>query len=219
MRTVALLSGGIDSTVMLWKLLKEGHKIIPLTILTYRRNPREVEAVERIAAYATKEPLRIYDLSFLTEIYDFPPIFKEQVYRINPELPNIVIPYRNIIFYAVAAHIALLTEAENVAGGHTAEDVERIPDAAPEFFHDLERILMKSFPYRNLKILTPLTGLSKVEVVRLGMELEAPLHLTWSCWSTKEKHCGECPGCLRRHLTFREVGYSDKTDYLKKPFY
>ncbi|MEM4495078.1 MAG: 7-cyano-7-deazaguanine synthase [Candidatus Caldarchaeum sp.] len=215
MKVVALVSGGLDSTVMLWKLRSEGHSIVPLTLLTFRRNPREIEAAKKISVVASgREPI-VYDVSFLRELFDYPQHIKERVFQQFPTLPNIVIPYRNIIFYSVAAYVACLEEADAIAGGHTREDVERIPDVGKEFFTELENILNKYTPFHRIKILTPVAGLMKAEIIRLGIELGAPLQETWSCWSVFEKHCGKCPGCVSRREVFKSVGLEDRTEYLE----
>lgn len=215
MKVVFLMSGGIDSTVAVWKLLSEGHEIVPLTFITYRRNIREIEAVKAIAAKASKHEITIYDVSFLREIFDYPPHLKEKIYAQQPELPNIFIPYRNLVFYSIAAYAACHEEADAVAGGHTREDLEKIPDVTPVFFAQLENLFKVSTPFHRVKILTPLVGLRKPDVLRLGVELGAPLQLTWSCWSVYEKQCGKCPGCLSRKTAFAEAGLVDETDYLE----
>ncbi|MCS6769567.1 MAG: 7-cyano-7-deazaguanine synthase [Candidatus Caldarchaeum sp.] len=209
MKTVALLSGGIDSTVMLWKLKHEGHEIIPLTFLTYRRNTREVEAVKGIASSATNKELRIIDVSFLREVVDFPQSLKD---KLSSETPTVLIPFRNIIFYSAAAHIALYENAENVAGGHTVEDL-RIPDVGNQFVEELEKLLKMSAPFSRVKVLTPLIGMNKKEVIKLGSSLNAPLTATWSCWGVLDKHCGRCPGCVARRAGFAAAGLVDETEY------
>lgn len=215
MKTVALMSGGIDSTVMVWKLLKEGYEIVPVTFLTYRRNQREIEAVEKIVAEAGLGELKKFDVSFLREIFDFPPSLKERILSWKNDLPNIVIPFRNLIFYSVGAFVACHEEADAVAGGHTREDVERIPDVGLEFFSELERLLLVSFPFCRIKIVAPLIGYRKPEVMRFAVELDAPLHLTWSCWSVFDKQCGRCPGCVARKEAFRSAGIRDDTEYIE----
>ncbi|MEM3053985.1 MAG: 7-cyano-7-deazaguanine synthase [Candidatus Caldarchaeum sp.] len=123
--------------------------------------------------------------------------------------------YRNIIFYSVAAYVASHEEADAIAGGHTREDIERIPDVGEEFFTELEKILNKSTPFHRVKILTPVAGFRKPEILRLGLELGAPIGETWSCWSIFEKHCGKCPGCVSRREVFKAVGILDPTEYLE----
>ncbi|MCS6785123.1 MAG: 7-cyano-7-deazaguanine synthase [Candidatus Caldarchaeum sp.] len=216
MKTVVLMSGGLDSTVMIWKLMNEGHQIIPLTFMTYRRNVREIEAVNKIASAAGLGEVKIFDVSFLREIFDFPQHLKERILGQHTNLPNIVIPFRNIIFYGAAAYVACYEEADAVAGGHTREDVEKVPDVGPVFFGELEKLFAVSAPFCPVKILAPLLGVRKPEVLRLGVELGAPLHLTWSCWSVYEKQCGRCPGCEARRAGFAAAGLEDETEYLEK---
>ncbi len=211
MKTVALLSGGIDSTVMVWKLKSEGHEIFPLTFLTYRRNVKEVEAVKKIAPMVSPRELQILDFSFMREIIDYPDSFKAKMH----EFPTIFIPYRNLIFYSVAAHLASYVGADYVAGGHTFEDVGRLPDVSDSFLRMLEGLFKISAPTLDVRILTPLLKLRKHEILKLGMELDAPLNLTWSCWGLLEKHCGRCPGCMARKQAFKAAGLNDETEYLE----
>ncbi len=211
MKTVALLSGGIDSTVMVWKLKSEGHEIFPLTFLTYRRNVQEVEAVKKIASMVSPVELRILDLSFMREVVDYPDFFKARMQG----FPTILIPYRNIVFYSVAAHLASYLGADYVAGGHTFEDIGRLPDVSDSFLRGLEELFKISTPPHPVRILTPLLKLRKHEVLKLGVELNAPLNLTWSCWGVLEKHCGKCPGCTARKQAFKAAGLNDETEYLE----
>jgi 7-cyano-7-deazaguanine synthase len=214
-KTVILLSGGIDSTVAAWKLRREGHTLIPVTFITYRRNKREIEAVEKIVDTAGGYGLRILDTSYLRELFDFPPKQAEKIYSSLNNPPNILIPYRNIIFYSIAAHIACYEDAEYVAGGHTYEDLGRLPDVGETFFNNLGALLKQSLKGFEVRFLAPLISLRKPQVIKLGAELNAPLKLTWSCWSVYEKHCGTCPGCLARKQSFRDAGVEDLTEYLE----
>jgi len=213
-KTVILLSGGIDSTVAAWKLRREDHTLIPVTFITYRRNKRELEAVEKIVENAGGYGLRVIDTSYLRELVDFPPKQASKILQHLSNPPNILIPYRNIIFYSIAAHIACYEDAEYVAGGHTYEDLGRLPDVGEDFFNSLRALLNQSLKGFEVKFLTPLTALKKPQVIKLGYELNAPLKLTWSCWSVYEKHCGTCPGCLARKQSFKDAGVEDSTEYL-----
>ena len=199
-RVVALFSGGMDSTTLAWKLRAEGWELILLSFNTYRRNPREREAAERIASRLGKATLMVFNLEFLRELFDFTEDAKKSIYNAIPDAPNIIIPYKNIIYYSLAAHIAAQTDAEALAGGHTLEDQTGLPDASRPYLDELEALIGRSLPYPRLRILTPLIGLRKADVVGLGHSLG-------------ELHCGLCGGCQARMKAFREAGVEDRTLY------
>ncbi|MEM3031866.1 MAG: 7-cyano-7-deazaguanine synthase [Nitrososphaerota archaeon] len=213
-RAVALFSGGIDSTTLVWKLKAEGWELILLSFNTYRRNPREIAAADNIARLAHPLEYLVQDLGILREIYDFP---SDQRLAIDMNLktpPTILIPYKNIVYYSLAAHLASQLGATVLAGGHTLEDQSTLPDASRKYLNNVESLLNESLSYPRIRLITPLIGMSKPQIVRLGVELGAPLQLTWSCWATGEVHCGTCVGCLNRIKAFREAGVADGTEYL-----
>ncbi len=212
-RVVALFSGGLDSTTMVWKLMSEGWEIILLSFNTYRRNPREVEAGNRIAEMVAPVAYMVQDLQIVRELFDFPPETKKMMEERLDNPPNILIPYKNIIYYSLAAHIASQMGAEAVAGGHTLEDQTSLPDAGRTYLDSLESVLGSSIAYPRIHIHTPLIGLDKPGIVGLGISLSAPLELTWSCWRSGVIHCGVCEGCTARRKAFEKAGVSDKTKY------
>ena len=214
-RVLILFSGGVDSTVALWKTLSEGHEVTLLNIQYHRRNPREFEAALRIASMCRNSGMITVELPFLKEIYDYEePVKQYWMKRLNNPV-TVMAPFRNIIFYSVAAHMASHIRAEKIIGGHVKEDTTTLPDANPAFIQRLNNLLAESLGVEEIKVEAPLIHMTKVEVVRLGMELKAPLNLTWSCWASGPGHCGKCPGCTTRKRVFREAGYEDKTTYLE----
>ena len=212
-RIVALFSGGLDSTTMVWRLLSEGWEIILLSFNTYRRNPREMEAANRIAGMAASAAYIVQDLQIVKELYDYPPESKRELNERLNNPPDILIPYKNIIYYSIAAHVASQMGAVSVAGGHTYEDQTGLPDASRVYLDSLESVLRSSIAHPQIRILTPLIGLSKAETVGLGHSLAAPLELTWSCWRSGMIHCGVCGGCMARREAFAEAGVKDRTRY------
>jgi len=213
-KAVALFSGGIDSTVMLWRLVSEGWRLILLSFNYHRRNPREIEAAQRIAQLCPHEESLTIDLPILRELFDFDHEVRARWEEKLNNPPTILIPYRNLIFYSLAAHVASQKEVEVVAGGHTLEDQTRLPDASTKYIKRLNETLDESLHKSAVRVYAPLIELDKTAVVRLGMRLGAPLELTWSCWAAMNEHCGQCPGCKARRRTFNAAGYADSTKYL-----
>jgi len=215
MKAVALFSGGVDSTVMLWKLRSDGIDVSVVSFNYYRRNSREIEACRRILGLIPHEESVEIEMPFLREFSDLPPsVQTDLTVRLgNPE--PVFIPFRNIIFYSAAAHIATQLRASIIVGGHTLEDQANLPDASGGYIEKLNSILGASVD-NKLRIVAPLHELRKTDVVRLGMTLGAPLHLTWSCWAVGDEHCGVCPGCMSRKRAFEAAGYADPTTYLER---
>lgn len=207
MRTLVLLSGGLDSLVAAWWALDRGDDVIGLTLDYFQRPPPEKRAVEAIAEAGGFELLTA-ELPWMRELED-PPHPKLD----NPALedaPYGYVPARNAILYAVAAHHAEIVGAERIVGGHNGTDPERFPDASPSFFEDLEAVLQRGLASgMRLEIEQPLHGQRKEEIVEKGLELGAPLELSWSCYELGPDPCGVCPSCERRAEAFENVGVED----------
>ncbi len=165
----------------------------------------EVRAARRIARSAGVEGQRFFRLPDLKEARDLPG------HRLAGMLPT-YIPMRNAIFYSVGASCAEEVGADFIIGGHIKEDFGAFPDTRPEFFAGLERSFWtgsRALGARKTRILRPLGGKTKVEVIRLAASLGVPLELTWSCHRGGRKHCWECRGCLARRESFERAGVPD----------
>ena len=213
-KAVVLLSGGIDSTVSLYWAKKQGWDVRPLTFHYFRRPPQEVVATRRVLKASGIENLREIDLPFLKEVDDMRATGLENA--VLSQSPEGYIPARNMVFYALAAYEAEPAGARWVIGGHNGSDPEAFPDASPKFFNFLNatyRLGLWSYPRAPVQILLPLSGKSKVDVVKLGLELKVPLELTWSCYWDREKHCGTCASCRERREAFAALGLDDPLEY------
>ncbi len=132
------------------------------------------------------------------------------------DVPDSYVPARNIIFYGVAAGWAETLDADWIIGGHNQIDHQHYPDSRPEFIEAMNRaIKLGTFigGRKALEIITPLAGLSKVEVVKMALELGVPLHLTWSCHGNNDKACGHCYACRARGEAFNKLSIEDPADY------
>jgi len=118
------------------------------------------------------------------------------------------------VFYSVAIAIAEAYDFDAVASGVNLEESGAYPDNEMEFV----RLLSKVAPYavrpnKKVELLMPVGNLVKHEIVRLGVEIGAPLHLTWSCYEGGEKHCGKCGPCYMRKWAFKINGLKDPVEY------
>jgi 7-cyano-7-deazaguanine synthase len=213
-KAVLLLSGGIDSAVSLYWAKAKGWDIRPLTFHYFRRPPQEVVATRKILQASGIGQLREIDLPFLREVDDLKAAGLE-----NQDLlasPEGYIPARNMVFYALAAYEAEPLGARWVIGGHNGSDPDTFPDSSPKFFNifnSMYRLGLWSYAKTPVQILLPLSGKSKVEVVRLGLEFKVPFEITWSCYWDRDVHCGRCASCVERKDAFRTLGVADPIEY------
>ena len=132
-------------------------------------------------------------------------------------IPVTYVPFRNAHFLSVAVSWAEAIGAGAIYIGAVAEDSSGYPDCRPEYyrvFQDLIRVGTR--PETQIEILTPVITLKKSEIVRRGIELGAPLHLTWSCYQNEDAACGVCDSCLLRLRAFAEAGSTDPIPYRQK---
>jgi 7-cyano-7-deazaguanine synthase len=212
-RSLVLLSGGVDSAVALWLRLRElpSDQIFTLSINFYRRSGGEATAARRLAQIAGVARHIEIDLPFLREAEDIAGL--NETLPAAGRLPPVFLPVRNMIYYSVAAHIAVTLGAEEVVVGHNSDDAESFPDVGYDFIQLFNQLLARSLPGLGARVSAPLIVLRKPEVWKLGLRLGVPLYETWSCWMAGERHCGKCPGCGQRKRMFKELGLEDPTPY------
>ncbi|MEM0375715.1 MAG: 7-cyano-7-deazaguanine synthase [Nitrososphaerota archaeon] len=208
---LVLLSGGIDSATALYLVRRNAARCSTLSILYHRRNRREAEAARAIAEAAGVEEHVELDLGFLREAVDLGAQIRAEVE--SHGAPLTLIPFRNLVFYSVGCYCAWIRGLDRVVAGHNAEDSQLFPDVGRNLLSSFNELVGSMLPWRRVEVEAPLMGLSKLEVVRLALELGVPLELTWSCWREGEVHCGVCEGCRKRKEVFRELGIRDRTEY------
>ena len=213
-KAIVLLSGGIDSAVSLWWAKANGWDVRPLTFHYFRRPPQEVVATHKLIELSGLSRVQEVDLPFLEEVDDLKKRGIENAVLL--ESPEGYIPARNMVFYALAAYYAEPTGARWVIGGHNGTDPETFPDASPKFFNSFNsmyRLGLWSYGKTPVQILLPLSGKSKADVIRMGLELGVPLEHTWSCYWDRDRHCGTCASCTERREAFSVLGRPDLIRY------
>ena len=220
---MALLSGGLDSTVTLAFALAQGYEVVPLSFRYGQRHAKELEAAKSVAKhYGLKKhvivdiDLSSFETSALTsKKLDVPK--KRTAAKMGADIPVTYVPARNIIFLSVAAGLCETIGADVIFIGANAIDYSGYPDCRPEFFRAFEGALKAGTKAgvegSPMRIEAPLLHKSKAEIVKLGKELKAPLHLTWSCYEGGERACGRCDSCLLRLKGFKEAGFKDEIAY------
>lgn len=133
----------------------------------------------------------------------------------SKDVPTSYVPFRNANMLAIAVSWAEVIGATAIYFGAVAEDSSGYPDCRPEFYDAFQRTIdTGTKPDTHIAIRTPIIELSKAEIVKKGIELDAPLHLTWSCYRNEELACGTCDSCALRLRGFKNAGVSDPIAYV-----
>jgi 7-cyano-7-deazaguanine synthase len=130
------------------------------------------------------------------------------------EIPTSYVPFRNAHLLSIATSWAEVIDAKRIYIGAVAEDSSGYPDCRPEFYDAFQHIIeVGTKPETQIEIVTPVIYMRKSEIVKRGVELGAPLELTWSCYQGEDVACGCCDSCALRLRAFREAGLADPIRY------
>ena len=216
---ICLVSGGMDSCVTAAIARVENEELAFLHVsYGQRTEARERRAFEELADFygvtrrlaVSLEHLARVGGSSLTD----PSIPVSEADLSAQGIPTSYVPFRNAHLLAVAASWAEVTGARRVYIGAVAEDSSGYPDCRPEFYEAFQRVIdVGTRPETRVEVRTPVIHMRKSEIVRRGLELGAPLRLTWSCYSGEERACGRCDSCALRLRAFREAGLEDPIPY------
>ena len=214
---VVILSGGLDSTVCLAEAVQAHDRVIALSINYGQRHSIELDRARAIAnRYGVEHIEQRLDLSAwggsaLTDASIEVPT-AEAAAR-GPAIPITYVPGRNLIFLSLAVALAEARGASTVYIGVNALDYSGYPDCRPEFIDSFRATaalaLRVGVEGAAVDIATPLLDLSKAQIVRRGVELGAPLELTWSCYRGVDRPCGDCDSCVLRAKGFAEADVID----------
>ena len=216
MKALVLFSGGLDSTVLAAQLRADGAETRLLSIDYGQRHAKELQQAEMIAE-ALGLPHRILRLPDLGPLLGGSSLTDDQVelpegHYAEESMKATVVPNRNMILLALAGGHALSLGFDTIAYAAHAGDHTIYPDCRPEFADAMETALGLA-DWEKLSLHRPFVHLSKTDLVKKGAELDAPLHLTWSCYAGREKHCGKCGTCVERKEAFALAKVTDPTEY------
>jgi len=229
-RAVVLVSGGMDSCVTAAIAHRE-HELAFLHVnYGQRTEQRELKAFHALAEHYNVRQRLIANLthlksiggSSLTDIH-------MKVTEANPEvlfhsqkndIPTSYVPFRNANILSVAVSWAEVLGAEHVFIGAVEEDSSGYPDCRKEFYDAFNTVIdLGTKPETKISIRTPVINLKKSEIVKRGIELNAPFELTWSCYTNEDRACGVCDSCALRLRAFQTSGIEDPIPYAQRPRY
>jgi 7-cyano-7-deazaguanine synthase len=133
--------------------------------------------------------------------------------EIGTEIPVTYVPFRNAHFLSAAVSWAEVLGAKTVFIGAVEQDSSGYPDCRPAYYDAFNQLIRTGTKDGEIRVVTPLIAMRKSEIVRLGVELGAPFHVSWSCYSGETEACGVCESCILRLRAFREAGAVDPIPY------
>jgi 7-cyano-7-deazaguanine synthase len=218
---ICLISGGMDSCVTAAIAAKENDEIAFLHV-SYGQltEKRERKAFGDIADFYNVEKRLDVSIEYLARIggssLTDDAIEVSDANLDSKEIPTSHVPFRNANMLSIAASWAEVLGAESIYIGAVAEDSSGYPDCRPQFYEAFEKAIDEGTkPETRIEIRTPVIHLSKAEIVKKGIELSAPLHLSWSCYRSEDLACGTCDSCALRLRGFEQAGARDPIFYKK----
>ncbi|HEY9600226.1 MAG TPA: 7-cyano-7-deazaguanine synthase QueC [Allocoleopsis sp.] len=223
MKAVVLLSGGLDSSTVLYQAKADGCDCYAISFDYQQRHRRELASAEAIANYAgvrghqvVSFDLRQWGGSALTDDdIDLPQ--HRSVEQMPQTIPITYVPARNTIFLSFGLSYAEAIGAQRVYLGANALDYSGYPDCRPDYIQAMQAVFnlgtKQGREGQIIKIMTPLISLRKTEIIELGNQLGVPWEQTWSCYAGGEIACGVCDSCRLRLAAFAELGLKDPIPY------
>jgi 7-cyano-7-deazaguanine synthase len=209
-KALVMLSGGIDSSTCLYWAKKKFSDVLAITFNYHGRIENEKKATAQLARSAAVKNLLEINVPFIKEYSDFcrGSIFMDDCDR---RLSS-YIPARNMIFYSICAHYAEFLNIKWIIGGHNSHDAEFFRDATKGYIKKINSLLRQGRLVSGNEppvILLPLADMDRQKIIRLALEIDVPLELTWSCHNEGKTHCRECYSCTQRLEAFSCLGIKD----------
>lgn len=198
MKSVVLLSGGLDSTVCLKRAVDDSAAFLALTFdYGQKAAHREIESARKICSLYSV-PHRVISLPFLAELGDCSLTSKKRALpEFDPEerdIKSLWVPNRNGLFVNIGACFAEALTCDTVVAGFNLEEARLFPDNSAEFIDAANRALQFS-TISKVRLFSYTAHLTKKEISALGRAIGAPIELTWSCYNGGEHQCGKCRSC------------------------
>ncbi len=223
MKAVILLSGGLDSSTVLYQAHSDGCECYAISFDYQQRHRRELESARSVAQAAGVRQHQVinFDLrqwggSALTDNSLELPRERNTI-EMAQNIPITYVPARNTIFLSFALGYAEAIAAERVYIGVNALDYSGYPDCRPDYIEAMQEVFRLGTKQgregQPITIVTPLINLKKTEIIQLGNKLGVPWELTWSCYAGEDISCGVCDSCRLRLEAFDKLASQDPIPY------
>lgn len=223
-KAISVLSGGLDSTIASAYFSKD-YDIHAITFDYAQKSlNQEINSSKAICDYLGMEHTLI-DIkwlanlgnSSLTNDNEIPKVNFEDIDNMsvsNGTASAVWVPSRNIVFTAIATSFAESEDAELIIVGWDKEEAATFPDNSKEFLDSFNKLIDDGTKSSDkIEIKAPLIDLNKKEIVELGKKINAPMNISYSCYTGENNHCGICESCVRRKRAFIEANIQDPTNY------
>ncbi len=217
---IVVLSGGLDSCVTTAIANEEYTTALLHVRYSQRTQAREYRSFYDITIFykVPKARVLVTALDCLKKIGGSSltdSSFSTDDSKINDNIPITYVPFRNTHLLSIAVSWAEVIKAEKIFIGAVEQDSPDYPDCRAEYYDAFNRLVeVGTKPTTHIKVVTPLLNMNKSEIVKKGIELNAPLHLTWSCYDNNDRACGRCQSCMLRLKAFKDAGVEDKIPYI-----
>ncbi|MEK6636149.1 MAG: 7-cyano-7-deazaguanine synthase QueC [Planctomycetota bacterium] len=218
---IVLVSGGMDSCVTA-AIAKENYRLALLHVnYSQRTESRELQAFRNIALFykIPEDRILISNIDYLSKIGGSSltdmrmDVQDAQLY--SKEIPTSYVPFRNTLFLTIAVSWGEVIGAKKIFIGAVEQDSPGYPDCRASYYKTFnELIKVGTKPTTHIEVETPLIRKSKSEIVKMGISLNAPFHLSWSCYKNTDKACGMCHSCFLRLKAFKEAEIIDPIPYV-----
>ena len=223
-KAVVCLSGGMDSTVCAALAARDYDSYGIHFSYGQRTEAHELQSARDVAAAVGLKKLLELKMDLFRQIggsaltdssIDVPDadVMEKTSERRGSDVPVTYVPFRNAHFLSAAVSWAEVLGAATVFIGAVEQDSSGYPDCRPAYYDAFNRLIREGTKDGEIAVVTPLIRLKKAEIVKLGVELGAPYHVTWSCYSGETEACGVCESCALRLRAFREAGAVDPIPY------
>ncbi len=216
MKSLVVFSGGLDSTVLLSKLVADGRDCRALTVNYGQRHAKEIEAAQEICRLLGVTH-QVADLRSLVSLWGSnsltdPAVAVADGHYTEERMKTTVVPARNLVLLSLAAAWAIAEQCDTVAYAAHSGDHAIYPDCRNEFAEAAAKTIALA-DWHRVELERPFVDMNKAEIVQLGAACGAPMHLSWSCYKGGERHCGRCGTCIERREAFFLAGVADPTVY------
>lgn len=225
MKVLAVVSGGMDSTVLTYQLLKTYDDVALISFNYGQRHKKELDYAKRTADKLGLDHT-IVDITNLTGLLSKSTLTSDAPvpdgHYAEDNMRKTVVPNRNAIMLNIAAGYAITIGADALATAVHSGDHYIYPDCRPQFVDALSTMLKianEGFVPDAFRVLAPFVHVPKDEIARIGHGLDVPWLDTWSCYKGGDIHCGSCGTCFERREAFMLAGIDDPTTYLATPHY
>lgn len=223
---ICLVSGGMDSLTTA-AIAAQKHQRLAFLHLNYgqKTENKELECFHKIAEFygVPRELRKIIDISFLSQIGGSSLTdqgIEVKTYKGDvPGIPDSYVPFRNTHIISMAVSWAEVIGAKKIYIGAVFEDSSGYPDCRPSYYKAVNHLIKEGTKEGDIEVITPVIKMSKAQIVKKAVELNAPLAMSWSCYAKENLACGICDSCALRLRGFQQAGIEDPIPYVERPDY